>query len=71
MNIKRKTINTEAKKEKQSVQALYSCRIDKTPRKVMYIDDTGQINKDNFSFTEENPSGKKKEDILEKKYNNM
>ena len=32
----------------------------------MYIDDAGQIYKDDFTFREENLSGKRKEDMLEK-----
>ena len=44
----------------------YSFITDKT-RKVMYIDNTGRIYKEYFTFEEENHSGKRKENILEKR----
>ena len=55
------------KKEEIKCIDLYSCSTETTPRKVMYIDDTGQIYEDDFTFREENPSGRRKEDILEEK----
>ena len=66
-SIKRKTIDTGTKKEEKKNIDLYSCRTETTPRKVMYINDIGQIYKDNFTFREENPSRKWKEDIQKKR----
>ena len=53
------------KKGKTKCIDLFSCRTETTPRKVIYMDYTGQIYKDNFTIKEEDPNGKRK-DILEK-----
>ena len=45
---------------------LYSFRTETTSRKLMYIDDAGQIYKDEFSFREENHRKEKKENIQKK-----
>ena len=55
------------KKEEIKCIDLYSCSTETTPRKVMYIDNTGQIYKDDFTFKEEIPSGKRKEDVVKKR----
>ena len=33
---------------------LYGCRTETTPRKTMYIDDTGQVYEDSFTFRDDN-----------------
>ena len=65
MGIKIKTIDAEAIKEEQDVQT-YTIVKQTTPIKVVYIDDTRQICEDNFTFRKENPSEKRKENILKK-----
>ena len=47
---------------------MYSCGTKRTLKKVLHIGNTEQISKD-FTFREENPSGKRKEDT--KKKNSM
>ena len=53
-------------KKRNNYIDLYTCRTETTQRKVMYINDTRQIYKDDFTFRKKNPSVKRKEDILEK-----
>ena len=65
-SIKRKIVDFEAKKEKQDLQ-INTVVKQSTPRIVLYINDTRQIHKDDFTFREENLSGKRKGDILEKR----
>ena len=58
----------EQKKKRKCID-FYSCRTKTTLKKVMYINDTGQIHEDYISFREENLNGKRKVDILEKNRN--